>query len=472
MEEVQGKQDGNPSTCDDVHLWVEKYDNTLLEEIAEALSRITPYEPDECNKLKVSTELNTALQGFINVVIRDKPMSKKKLEALCGSLFSHTDLYMLIIRRLFKHVSKLSTVAQYWNFFYCLRFLPIPEKKLPFFFNTKVGFARAGSKNRKLRRLYQNAWLEFVKIELPTQLLKELVPYLCEDSLQVMPDGYLFGDFLFRVFQMNDVFAVLALEGIFKLMSHYNFEYPNFYSSLYKLTVPSVCYMDNKKKFLELLDTFLSSTHLPTYIVAAFIKRLCRLALIAPLTFQEPLLSLIRNLTTRHEGVRPLLHREEPKVLDNDPYDEKEDDMQKCGAVESSLWEIQAIQKHWCASVARRANFTDKGIQTIESFIRWKTYDEYFTEMLSEKYGGETVNNDNGKKWSYASDEENDGIEEENLRENLEAVENEPKRKRKRRDDSKLGDSKSYEVLINPLIPSGEFFSNKFQLPMNEYWKF
>ena len=67
-------------------------------------------------------------------------------------------------------------------------------------------------------------WSEFLEIffQLPAALLKQLVPYLCETALSAMREGYLFGDFLFRVFKMGDVFSVLSLEGIFKLITEHN----------------------------------------------------------------------------------------------------------------------------------------------------------------------------------------------------------------------------------------------------------
>lgn len=52
--------------------------------------------------------------------------------------------------------------------------------------------------------------------------------------------------------------------------------------------------------------------HLPAYIVASFVKKLSRLALYAPFSFQEPLLALIQNLLIRHDTLHFLLHRDEP----------------------------------------------------------------------------------------------------------------------------------------------------------------
>lgn len=53
-------------------------------------------------------------------------------------------------------------------------------------------------------------------------------------------------------------------------------------------------------------------SHIPSYILAAFVKKLSRILLQAPLSHQFVLLTLIRNLITRHNVLLPLIHRDEP----------------------------------------------------------------------------------------------------------------------------------------------------------------
>ncbi|VDK29101.1 unnamed protein product [Gongylonema pulchrum] len=238
-----------------------------------------------------------------------------------------------------------------------------------------------------------------VCLKLPKKLLKKLVPYLCEHVIDSLREPFLVGDFLFRIFNMGDIFPVISLAGIYKLIVNYNFEYPNFYQCVYGLTTPSVCYLNYREKFFTLLDTFLSSTHLPTYVVAAFVKRLSRIALLAPVSCQESLLALIRNLITRHKTVEFLLHRENPETLTSDPYNEEESNLQKCGAMESSLWEIKTLQRHWYSEVAKRANFIDKGMQRMESFVRWRQDDDYFMKLLSRKFGSDFLKHKDEEKF-------------------------------------------------------------------------
>jgi U3 small nucleolar RNA-associated protein 19 len=144
----------------------------------------------------------------------------------------------------------------------------------------------------------------------------------------------------------------------------------------------------SRTRFFMLASIFLSSTHLPAYLVAAFAKRLARLSLQAPPSGCIASLVFIYNLLQRHSSCRVLIHRE-PKgdnsqwnetTSDNfqelpkqvlligassleedstkslsecdgfDPYLHQELDPSKCNAMNSSLWEIQVslIAMHRC----------------------------------------------------------------------------------------------------------------------------
>ena len=80
---------------------------------------------------------------------------------------------------------------------------------------------------------------------------------------------------------------------------------------------------------------------LPTYTVAAFIKKLSRMALTAPPHGAMLVIELVINLLVRHDTCRNLAHRDTPSDLHSDPYKPDESDMSKCGAMSSSLWEIK-----------------------------------------------------------------------------------------------------------------------------------
>jgi U3 small nucleolar RNA-associated protein 19 len=119
-------------------------------------------------------------------------------------------------------------------------------------------------------------------------------------------------------------------------------EHPNFYSDVYSMIRPSVYYSNYARKFFEIVDIILSSSHVPIYVITAFVKRLSRTLLYAPLQCQLPVLTLIKNLLRRHGQVHSILvNREHPTTLEGDPYNENETDLRKCRADESSLWELK-----------------------------------------------------------------------------------------------------------------------------------
>ncbi len=94
-------------------------------------------------------------------------------------------------------------------------------------------------------------------------------------------------------------------------------------------------------------NLFLTSTHLPEYLVAAFVKRAARLALTAPANALLSIVPFIGNLLIRHPGLIKMLHgREDPKEDEvSDPYVMEEADPAKCKAVDSSLWEVRVCFK-------------------------------------------------------------------------------------------------------------------------------
>uniref|UniRef100_A0A0N4U7S2 CBF domain-containing protein n=1 Tax=Dracunculus medinensis TaxID=318479 RepID=A0A0N4U7S2_DRAME len=299
----------------------------------------------------------------------------------------------------------------------------------------------------------QNNFYSDKSLLLPNTLIKRLVPYLSGTVLSAMKNGQLAGDFLFRIFNLGDIFSILSLEGIFKLITEHNFEYPNFYKSVYRITTPFICYLSYREKFLNLLDTFLSSTHLPAYIVASFVKKLSRLALYAPFSFQEPLLALIQNLLIRHDTLHFLLHRDEPATFEMDPYDMDNVSLKENGALLSSLWEIKMLQKHWLFDITKRTSFVDKGISSMESFLRWKSSDNYFDQIMQKKFGKDLAKNGLENKFINNQTGHDDNNDDEG------DFSDEPKNKRRKMASNNRQSKNNYEVPIKENEPDKEFFS-------------
>ncbi|XP_068430444.1 nucleolar complex protein 4 homolog [Clinocottus analis] len=206
------------------------------------------------------------------------------------------------------------------------------------------------------KRAFERMWLGFLKYKLPSNMYKKILVILHDSILPHMSKPTLMIDFLTAAYDVGGAISLLALNGLFVLIHQHNLDYPDFYKKLYNLLEPSVFHVKYRARFFHLADIFLSSSHLPVYLVAAFAKRLARLALTAPPTALLIVLPFIYNLIRRHPSCRILIHK--PSTQDEpveDPYLMDEEDPVQCCALESSLWEIKTLQKHYHPDVAKAA---------------------------------------------------------------------------------------------------------------------
>ncbi|XP_057674078.1 nucleolar complex protein 4 homolog [Corythoichthys intestinalis] len=206
------------------------------------------------------------------------------------------------------------------------------------------------------KRTFERMWLGFLKYKLPTNMYKKVLVILHDAILPHMSKPTLMIDFLTAAYSVGGAISLLALNGLFVLIHQHNLEYPDFYKKLYNLLEPSIFHVKYRARFFHLANLFLSSSHLPLYLVAAFAKRLARLGLTAPPTALLIVLPFIYNLIRRHPSCRVLIHK--PSAEDEpleDPYIMDEDDPAQCNALESSLWEIKTLQRHYHPDVAKMA---------------------------------------------------------------------------------------------------------------------
>lgn len=133
-------------------------------------------------------------------------------------------------------------------------------------------------------------------------------------------------------------------------------DYPDFFTNFYALVTPEILHVKYRARFLYWADVFLSSTNLPAYVVASFVKRFSRLALIASIETLLPLVPLIANCLIRHPNLMELFNRS-GQTADTDPFDFEQADLKKTRALESSLWELKALQTHWDRRVRESARF-------------------------------------------------------------------------------------------------------------------
>lgn len=111
---------------------------------------------------------------------------------------------------------------------------------------------------------------------------KQLLIVLLEKVLPYLDKPLMLTDFLMDSLDIGGPVSLLALQGIFIMIQTYNLTYPNIFAKLYSMFEPEIFHTKFKARLFYLSDMFLSSSHLPESLVAAFAKRLARLALIAP----------------------------------------------------------------------------------------------------------------------------------------------------------------------------------------------
>ncbi|KAJ3115655.1 Nucleolar complex protein 4 [Phlyctochytrium bullatum] len=177
----------------------------------------------------------------------------------------------------------------------------------------KLYFYRDVKKEHK--KALSEAWLEFLRQDFDITLLKRVLLSLHREIIPSLVDPTLLIDFL---------------------VDAYDHDYPDFFKKLYGLLDEKILHTKYRSRFLRQLEFYV-----PGYLVAAFLKKICRIALTAPLGGVVPVLPIVYNLLKIHPGCVPLILRKDGNELDfKDLFDDKAADPAKCKAAESSLWEL------------------------------------------------------------------------------------------------------------------------------------
>lgn len=186
----------------------------------------------------------------------------------------------------------------------------------------------------------------------------QLLVLLLEKVLAYLDKPTMLTDYLMDSLDVGGQISLLALQGIFILIHKHNVSYPNIYEKLYMMFEPEIFHMKYKPRLFHLADIFLTSTYLPETLVAAFTKRLARLALIAPPQDIIIIIYFIGNLIIRHPGLKRLIcdkNCNEQQEIAQDPFIMEEADPNKSQALSSSLWEIQLLRNHMLPNVSQAA---------------------------------------------------------------------------------------------------------------------
>lgn len=229
--------------------------------------------------------------------------------------------------------------------------VPLPETV------TKKAAVRCRTGHRSAYTACWLALLPLIPAEGGLALHKRVLALLDDTVIPQMTRPQLLIDYLTDAYNAGGIVSLLALGSLFTLIRRHNLDYPDFYPRLYALLDGRVLHIAYRRRFLRLLDLFMQSTMMPVWLVAAFVKRVARLALWAPAPSVQWVVPFIYNLLKRHPACRVLIHREgkECHLQASDPYDPTEANPAACNALQSSLWELSALSRHHWAPIARQA---------------------------------------------------------------------------------------------------------------------
>ncbi|PQE11547.1 cbf mak21 family protein [Rutstroemia sp. NJR-2017a WRK4] len=236
----------------------------------------------------------------------------------------------------------------------------------------------------------QEAWLAVMKMGMDKERRKRVLAKITDCIAPWFIQPELLMDFLTDSYNSGGSTSLLALSGVFYLIQEKNLDYPSFYRKLYSLLDSGLLHSKHRSRFFRLLDTFLSSTHLPVVLVASFLKRLSRLSLHAPPSGVVAVVPWIYNLLKKHPQCLFMIHRETrgaeaKRLLEEeglaDPFSMDEEDPMLTNAIDSSLWEIVTLQSHYHPNVATLAKIISeqftKHAYNLEDFL-----DHSYSSML------------------------------------------------------------------------------------------
>jgi U3 small nucleolar RNA-associated protein 19 len=243
---------------------------------------------------------------------------------------------------------------------------------------------------RAYKEKAQEAWLVTMRAGLSKEQRKSILTAFAHRIAPWFQQPEVLMDFLTDSYDVGGATSLLALSGLYYLISEKNLDYPSFYLKLYSLLDEGLLHSKHRSRFFRLLDTFMSSTHLPAALVASFIKRLSRLALHGPPAGIVVVIPWVYNMFKRHPACTFMMHREirDPALQQQleeegmaDPFDMAEPDPMLSHAIESSVWELEALQTHYHPNVATLAKIISeqftKRSYNLEDFL-----DHSYTALL------------------------------------------------------------------------------------------
>lgn len=241
---------------------------------------------------------------------------------------------------------------------------------------------------RQIKNTVRSVWDALSRWHHPPATHRLLLLTLLEHIMPSLENPAFLTDYLMESMGVGGGISVLALQGIFTLIQKHNIEYPDIYGKLYAMLTPEIFSTKYKARLVYLADIFLTSTHLPENLVAAFAKRLARISLVTTPENILIIIPFIGNLLLRHPGLKKLINHTTGGEVNDDPYIEDEKDPAASRALDSSLWELQILQNHVLPRVANAAHFINNPLPSVEwnlSSLLDYTSDNMFAAELKKK---------------------------------------------------------------------------------------
>ncbi|KAK3690805.1 Maturation and nuclear export of 40S ribosomal subunits interacting protein [Vermiconidia calcicola] len=252
------------------------------------------------------------------------------------------------------------------------------------------------------RKVAQECWLSIFRAPLTTAHRKTILNLMTPQILPWFTNRMeILADFLTDSFNEGGALSLLALSGIFTLMTERYLDYPDFYTKLYSLLDEDVMHSKHRSRFFKLLDQFMNSSHLPAALVASFVKRLARLSLQAPPGGIVWVVPWVYNMLKKHPACTFMLHRpyhpahaiyaSNPNYPENgvdDPFKPLEADPIHTSAIDSSLWELQSLIEHWHPNVATLAKILGEQF-TKREYLLEDFKDHSYASLLEAELGKE-----------------------------------------------------------------------------------
>ena len=259
------------------------------------------------------------------------------------------------------------------------------------------------------RREYSKLWCGLLRLPLSDKMYRAILRKLPNEIIPNMVNPILISDFITTSCDQGGEAGLLALSGMYQLIAKYNFDYPSFYNKIYAMITPDLFYAKYRSNFFEKLSLFMTSSRMPLTTVASFSKRLARLSLHGPPSGALFALPLIFNMLKRHPKCISMIHRESKTPNgsnsddDNnninttkDPFKSDENDPAKTNAINSSLWEIEALQKHPNPSVSTLAKSFNQSFSkrpyNMKNFCS-STYKDMFDRQIHRRINKEPAVN-------------------------------------------------------------------------------